>query len=79
MKNATHMIVMDDDGHHYVIPRDKEAEFESHMDATYKFWRELPEDEDPPTDPEWMDLIGGSPDLVTFHAEGYTIEGRDAS
>lgn len=73
MKNSTHMIVSDDDGHHYVIPRERKAEFDAYIAATGKFWRELPEEGDPPEWPFWLDPIGGSPSLVTFHEGGYTI------
>lgn len=66
MKNKTHILVQDNDSHWYVIPRDKQAEFDE--------WTELDGDDEAAWDePEWADRVGGSPTLVTFHDEGYSI------
>lgn len=77
MRNATHAIVSDDDGHHYVIPRAKEDEFEAWIKAVTAYWGG-PSDYvgEAPDKLEWADPIGGSPSLVEFHAEGYSICGE---
>ena len=79
MKNATHALVSDDDGHHYVIPRDKETEFEMWLTAVTAYWSPYSRSQhqgEVPDKPMWADEVGGSPSLVEFHAEGYSI-GRE--
>lgn len=58
-------IVSDDDGHDYVIPKDRRKDWESWVEDPESAYRELP---------EWADPIGGSPSLVVFPS--YNIEGR---
>jgi hypothetical protein len=52
------MIVSDDDGHDYVIPAEKRAEWREYIEAAYG--------DDPPDEPEWVRAIGGSLSLLTF-------------
>ena len=64
MKNSTHEIVSDDDGHHYVIPRDKGTEFEMWLTAVTEYWSPYSRTQhqgDVPEKPNWADEVGGSP------------------
>ena len=59
-------IVDDDDGHHYVIPVDKEEEWSDWVESATNYWNEMKYDEEEPELPEWADSIGGCPSLVKF-------------
>ncbi len=58
-------LVQDDDGHWFVIPAEKQDEFEEYMRKIYDLG-EYPEE------PEWLDGVGGAPSRVIF--ENYTIK-----
>lgn len=72
MKSEKWMLVQDDDGHWYVIPRDREADWDAWMAAPEPDL-DLPEDQIDYTAwnaPDWAEAVGGAPSLVTFLPDG---------
>lgn len=73
-----HMLTQDGNGHWFVIPADKEEEFQNYLAVVYHFWGSLPEYHEkmvhrlPPTQPDWAVKVGGAPSLVKF--TDYEIE-----
>lgn len=53
------ILVQDEDSHWYVIPQEKQEEFERLVNTEDVDW------------PGWVEQVGGSPRLVKFF--GYTI------
>lgn len=68
-----YILKQDDDGHWFVIPADKENEWSEYIEAVYRYWDDIPFDNvPPPTEPEWVEQVGGAPSRVKFSE--YTIE-----
>jgi hypothetical protein len=65
-------LFQDNDGHWFVIPSGKCEETEKYFERLYKYMDEMPDDEDEPEEPEWLEEVGGSPSLVKF--SNYVIE-----
>lgn len=60
-----YILIQDDDCHWYVIPEDKQEDF--------NYWLELPEDDKNCwVKPDYAERVGGSPSLVKF--KEYRIE-----
>lgn len=64
-------LVQDDDCHWYVIPANKRLETYDYFEKLYKYWDEMPEDEEEPNEPEWLERVNTSISYVTFPS--YTI------
>lgn len=63
-ESGPYILTSDNDGHHYVIPKARETEWEK--------WLEIPDDDARSWDgPEWAEQVGGSPTLVVF--DNYTV------
>lgn len=63
-ERGPYILQSDNSGHHYVIPKAREAEWDT--------WLSIPEDDERSWDvPEYAEEIGGSPTLVSF--ESYKI------
>jgi hypothetical protein len=58
-------LISDDDGHWYVVPADKRLEAYDYFEKIYKYWEEMPEEEEP-IEPEWLDRINTGISYVTF-------------
>jgi hypothetical protein len=65
-------LISDDDGHWYVIPKDKEQEAICYFEKIYEYYEDMLEDEEEPEMPDWLDEISGSPTMVIF--KSYEIE-----
>jgi hypothetical protein len=61
-----YVLATDGDSHWFVIPADKRDEWSEYCDAAEKYWWDIPENEEPPVQPDWADEVGGKPSLVTF-------------
>lgn len=69
-----YILTTDGDGHWYVVPVEKEAEFSLICDAIGEFWDSNPPrpmNEHPPEIPAYAVQVGGAPSRVEF--TGYTI------
>lgn len=71
-KNVEYILTTDEDSHWYVIPADKEHEWNRYCEKAAKYWWNMPEDEEPPEEPMWAVSVGGAPSLVRF--SHYRIE-----
>lgn len=61
-----YILTQDCSSHWYVIPADKEDEWSKYNDAAERYWDDCRNDEEPPVEPEWADMVGGAPSLVVF-------------
>jgi hypothetical protein len=59
-------LIQDDDGHWFVIPKNKVHATQKYFAAIYKYWDDMPEDEEEPEQPDWLDEVGGSISSVVF-------------
>jgi hypothetical protein len=59
-------LINDDDGHWYIIPADKRIETWNYFEKLYKYYEEMPEDEEEPNEPDWLVKINTSLSYVTF-------------
>jgi hypothetical protein len=59
-------LIKDDDGHLYVIPADKLDDASRYFDAVYKYWDEMPDDEEEPPEPDWLKSLGCAMSCVKF-------------
>lgn len=67
-----YILVRDDDAHWYVIPARRQTEWELYVEAATRYWDEMPDDQEPPTEPAWVERVGGAPSSVLFSE--YVIE-----
>jgi hypothetical protein len=65
-KQEGYCLIQDDDGHWYVIPKDKQESAYKYFEAIYKYYDDMPEDEDEPEQPKWLDEVGGAISNVVF-------------
>ena len=67
-----YVLVEDDDGHWYVCPAEREAEFSAWEEAVRAYYDDEDEEGDgPPPEPDFLEKVGGAPSLVRF--TGYRI------
>lgn len=68
-----YVLVSDNDGHHYVVPADKQREADDYFAAVSRYWEPGSDhDGEPPAEPEWLVAVGGAPSRVRF--TGFRIE-----
>jgi len=63
--------IPDNDGHWYIIPADKRRETYDYFEKLYSYWEYMPEDEDEPIEPEWINKIKVGISYVTFPSYEY--------
>jgi hypothetical protein len=59
-------LVEDNDNHWYIIPEDKRLETYDYFDKVYKYWEDLPENEEEPDEPDWLVRINTGVSYVVF-------------